>query len=475
MTLLKSPAPSPPSPKGRFFVGNLPDYYRDPLSFLSYCARDYGDMVCLRFGPIVSYMVNHPDSIEEVLVTKHSQFHRALNRGGSECLFGNGLLTSEGEFWRRQRRAIQPGFHRDRIAAYADTMIRYTGQMLATWKSGDTLDIHEEMMHLTLILVAKTLFDTELTEDVEAINVALTTLTQHFNESRDSNAQLLGLLLPAWVPTPQQMRFRKAVQQLDQIVYRIIHEHRDEQQAGDRDRGDLLSMLMHVQDSDGSAMDDQLLRDEVMNLLLAGHETTANGLSWTWMLLSQHPEVEAKLLEELQSVLGDRPPTLADLPQLRYTERVVMESMRLYPPVWAASRQTVQDCEIGGYPIPANTIVFVSQWLMHRDPRYFDNPETFDPDRWANDLAKRLPTYAYFPFGGGPRICIGKSFAMMESVLLVAMIAQQFKLTLVPDHPIELQPSITLRPRYGMKMTLTRRSPQNSEPLRSTLFSQTHP
>ena len=204
-------------------------------------------------------------------------------------------------------------------------------------------------------------------------------------------------------------------------------------------------------------MTDQQLRDEVMNLLLAGHETTANALSWTWMLLSQNPLVQTKLQEELQLVLGGRVPTMADLPQLRYTERVVMESMRLYPPVWAITRQALQDCEIGGYPIPAGTNVFMSQWVMHRDPRYFDNPEEFNPDRWADDLAKRLPTYAYFPFGGGPRVCIGKSFALMEAVLVLATIAQKFQLTLVPEHPIVLQPSITLSPKHGIKMLLTKR------------------
>jgi cytochrome P450 len=247
------------------------------------------------------------------------------------------------------------------------------------------------------------------------------------------------------------LRFQKAVKQLDEIVYDIIQQHR----TSDKDMGDLLSMLLQVQDEDGSQMTDQQLRDEVMNLLLAGHETTANALSWTWMLLSHNPEVQTKLQEELQAVLGGRVPSMADLPQLRYTERVVLESMRLYPPVWAMTRQALQDCEIGGYLIPAGTNVFMSQWVMHRDSRYFDNPEEFQPNRWADDLAKRLPTYAYFPFGGGPRVCIGKSFALMETVLVLATIAQKFQLTLVPEHPIVLQPSITLSPKHGIKMLLS--------------------
>ncbi len=455
-TLVKAPVRFPPSPKGHFLIGNVLDYSHDPLGFLSNSTRQYGDIIRFRFGPIVSYMVNHPDYIEEVLVTKNSEFFRDLNlkRDGGDRLFGNGLLTSTGDFWRRQRRLIQPAFHRERIAAYADVMVAYTNRMLTTWQPGEIRDVHQEMMHLILAIVAKTLFDADVAGEVEEINTVLTGVMQHYNDNRGSNALLLIIsLLPKWLPTPHQLRFRKAVQRLDEIVYGIIHQHR----TSGKDTGDLLSMLLHIQDEDGSQMTDQQLRDEVMNLLLAGHETTANALSWTWMLLSQNPVVEAKLLEELQAVLGGRVPTMADLPQLPYTERVVLESMRLYPPVWATTRQAVQDCEIGGYVIPGGTNVFMSQWVMHRDPRYFDNPEEFEPDRWADDLAKRLPTYAYFPFGGGPRVCIGKSFAMMEAVLVVATIAQKFQLTLVPEHPIVLQPSITLSPKYGLKMLLTKR------------------
>ncbi len=456
-TLLKAPVNVPPSPKGHFITGNFLDYSHNPLDFLSSCARQYGDIIRFRFGPIISYFVNHPDYIEEVLVTKNSQLFRDLNlkRDGGERLFGSGLLTSYGEFWRRQRRLMQPAFHRERIAAYANVMVNYTDRMVATWQPGEIRDVYQEMMYLTLAIVAKTLFDTDIVSEVEEIYTLLEGVMQDYNQNRGNKVLLLllGSLLPKWLPTPNRLRFRKAVERLDEIVYSIIQQHR----TSGKDTGDLLSMLLQVQDEDGSQMTDQQLRDEVMNLLLAGHETTANALSWTWMLLSQNPVVEAKLLEELQTVLGGRVPSMADLPQLRYTERVVLESMRLYPPVWATTRQALQDCEIGGYPIAAGTNVFMSQWVMHRDPRYFDNPEEFEPDRWADDLAKRLPTYAYFPFGGGSRVCIGKSFAMMEAVLVVATIAQKFQLTLVPEHPIVLQPSITLSPKHGIKMLLTKR------------------
>lgn len=456
-TVLKAPLHAPPGPKGNLIIGSVLDYSHDPLGFLSDCTHQYGDIIRFRFGPIVSYLLNHPDYIEEVLATKNSQFFRDLNlkRDGGELLFGNGLLTSYGDFWRRQRRLMQPAFHRERIAAYADVMVTYTTRMLATWQPGEIRDVYQEMMYLTLAIVAKTLFDADMMGEIEEIYTLLEGVMQHYNQNQGSNALLLILisLLPKWLPTPHKLRFRKAVQRLDEIVHNIIQQHR----TSGKDMGDLLSMLLHIQDNDGSQMTDQQLRDEVMNLLLAGHETTANALSWTWMLLSQNPEVQTKLQEELQAVLGGRVPTMTDLPQLRYTERVVLESMRLYPPVWAITRQALQDCEIGGYPIPAGTNVFMSQWVMHRDFRYFDNPEEFNPDRWADDLSKRLPTYAYFPFGGGPRVCIGKSFAMMEAVLVVATITQKFQLALMPKHPIVLQPSITLSPKHGIKMVLIKR------------------
>lgn len=456
-TLLKTPERIPPGPDGDFITGSLPEYCHDPLGFLLDCTHQYGDIIRFRFGPIVSYMLNHPDYIEEVLVSKKNLFFSDLNRrrSGGERFFGNGLLTSTGDFWRRQRRLVQPAFHRERIAAYADVIVTYTNRMLATWQPGDIRDVHQEMMYLTLAIVTKTLFSADVASEVEQIGASLKAVTQHYNQNLSSNALLLVLsfLLPHWLPTPDHLRFRKAVQQLNEIVYGIIHQHR----TSGKDTGDLLSMLLNAQDSDGSQMTEQQLRDEVMNLLFAGHETTTNALSWTWMLLSQHPTVEAKVLEELHAVLGGRTPTMADVPQLRYTERVVLESMRLYPPVWTLTREVVQDCEIGGYPIPAGSNVFMSQWVMHRDPRYFDNPEEFAPDRWKDDLAKRLPTFAYFPFSGGPRVCIGKAFAMMETVLVLATVAQKFQLKLVPEHPIVLEPSITLSPKHGLKMLLTKR------------------
>lgn len=443
----KSSPNYPPGPKGHPILGLLPDYSRDPLGLTSRCAEEYGDVVFWKLPVSPAYQLNRPDYIEEVLVTKNSQFvkHQSLQLLGR--MLGNGLVTSEGEFWQRQRRLMQPAFHRERIFSYGEVMVDYTKRLLPTWSDGEIRDIHEDMMRLTLEIVAKTLFGAEVATEVEKVGNAMQTSIEYF-EARNTN--LLLYLLPDWVPSRLNLRFKKVMQQMDEIIYAIIQQRR---QSG-KDAGDLLSMLLQIQDEDGVGMSDQQLRDEVMTLFLAGHETTALTLSWAWYLLSQHPEVETKLQAELETVLAGRTPTIADLPQLSYTEKVVMEVMRLYPPVWAMARQVLHDCEIAGYPVRAGNSVFMSQWVMHRDPRYFDEPEVFNPDRWNGDLAKNLPTFAYFPFGGGPRICIGKSFAKMEAVLLLATIAQQFRLTLVPNQEIIPWPAFTLRPKYGMKMLL---------------------
>ncbi|WP_017655513.1 cytochrome P450 [Fortiea contorta] len=435
----------PPSPKGHPFLGLLPEYSRDPLGFTTKCAKEYGDVVFWKLPLSPAYQLNHPDYIEEVLVTKNSQFikHQSLQILGR--MLGNGLVTSEGSFWQHQRRLMQPAFHRERIFSYGEVMVDYTKRLLPTWSRGEIRDIHEDMMGLTLEIVAKTLFGADVATEVENIGKAMQVSIEYF-ESRNTN--FLLYLLPDWVPAPHNLRFQKAMQQMDQLIYGIIQQRKQ----SNEDAGDLLSMLLQVRDENGVGMSDRQLRDEVMTLFLAGHETTALTLSWTWYLLSQHPEVEHKLQAELETVLGGRTPAIADLPQLTYTEKVIMEVMRLYPPVWAMARKVLHECEIAGYPLKAGDGVFMSQWVMHRDPRYFDEPEVFNPDRWSEDLAKKLPTFAYFPFGGGSRICIGKSFANMEAVLLLATIAQQFRLTLIPDQQIVPWPAFTLRPKYGIKM-----------------------
>jgi cytochrome P450 len=440
----------PPGPKGYLFLGSLPDFRRDMLGFFARCAWKYGDCVAFRLGWKPCLFINHPDLIEQVLVTDHRRFtKRTFALRLLVPMLGNGLLTSEGDFWLRQRRLAQPAFHPSRIAAYSNIMVSHTERLLARWRDGETRDVHAEMMSLALGIVAKTLFDAEVGEDVRVVGEALDRMMAYFS------SRFEGFFpMPPSFPTPANLRLRRAVWRLNEIVYRIIQERR----TSGADRGDLLSMLLHAQDEgDGSQMTDQQLRDEFVTLFLAGHETTANALSWTWYLLAQHPEVEAKLAAELHAVLGGRSPTLADLPRLAYTERVVLESMRLFPPVWGFGREALEEVELGGYRIAPGTTVMMLQWTMHRHPRYFDNPDAFEPDRWADGLAKRLPKYAYFPFGGGPRICIGNSFAMMEAVLVLATLAQQFRFTLVPGQRVIPWPSITLRPKGGIRTVLARR------------------
>ncbi len=363
----------------------------------------------------------------------------------SRWFLGQGLLTSEGGEWLRQRRLSQPAFHRERLALYARIINGCAEEMLDSWKDGENRDVHQEMMQLTLRVVAKVLFSVDVKNESKEVAAALNLLMKHSSGAR--------MLLPPWVrylPLPFLIRVRRAVRQLDEVVYRIIRERR----RSENDNGDLLSMLMSARDEDGSRMTDRQLRDEVMTFLLAGHETTALSLSWAWFLLSENPEAENKLHHELARVLDGKNPSFEDLPRLCYTEAVVKESVRLYPPAWSLARTAAEDFEIGGYLVPAGSNVVMSQWIMHRDPRFFPSPEQFDPGRWFEEHTQRLPRFAYFPFGGGPRYCVGASFAMMEATLLLAAIAQRFRLRMVPGHKVVPVPSITLRPKYGIKMSL---------------------
>jgi cytochrome P450 len=406
-------------------------------------------MVSIWIGPRLVVQLNHPDLIEQVLVTANRSLKKnffALRH--LHPVLGNGLITSEGDFWLRQRRLAQPAFHRDCIAAYGASMVAYAERMLANWRDGETRDVHADMMRLTLEIAAKTLFDADVGGVAQEVGAAFTVVQDVFNSRFESL-----MPLPVWIPTPGNVRLRQSVRHLDHIIYNIIQQRR----ASGDDRGDLLSRMLHARDEDGSQMTDRQLRDETMTLFLAGHETTAIALSWTWFLLAQHPDVEAKLADELRAVLGGRMPTVTDLPRLRYAEMVVLESMRLYPPAYAVGRETVEGFELGGYRLPAGTALLTVQWVVHRDPRYYVEPDVFNPDRWADGLAKRLPRYAYFPFSGGPRVCMGSSFAMMEAVLVLATVAQQYRFTLLPGHPVVPKPSITLRPKHGIKMVLRKR------------------
>jgi cytochrome P450 len=438
-----------PGPRGRWLLGTLGDFQRDQLGFYVDCAR-YGDVVATRLGPRRAVLFYHPDAIEEVLVTRNRDFVKSPGVRLLRPLLGDGLLLSEHDFWLRQRRLVQPAFHRQRVAAYGEVMTGYAQRQLAGWKEGDVLDVHDEMMALTQAIVAKTLFDAEVSDEADEVGTASYVLMQDFGARIGS----LWQLLPTWLPTPANLRARRAIQRLDQVVFRMIAARR---RSGE-DRGDLLSILLEAQDADdGAVMTDRQVRDEVMTLFMAGHETTAVALSWTWYLLAQHPEVDARLAEELRVVLGSRAPTAADLPRLVYTERVVTESMRLYPPAYAMGRMSTVPTEIAGHPLDAGVIVILPTWVVQRDARWFEEPEAFRPERWQDERTRGNPRYAYFPFGGGPRQCIGNGFAMMEACLILAAIAQRFRLTLVTGQRVTPTPYVTLRPEPGVRMVLARR------------------
>ena len=438
----------PPGPEQGFFDGLRSPMRRDPLTFMTRVAREYGDIVCLRFFHIRTFLITHPDLIEDVLVTNAKKFIKGRVLRANRHIFGDGLLTSEGDFWLRQRRMMQPAFHRSRIANYTSTMTDCTARLMESWKPGEPIDLHDAMMRLTLQVVGKTLFNADVERDAPQVGENLQVLLEYTSDFRRL------VMTPKWLPTRLNRQANRAVRQLTQIIDRIIQQRRESKE----DTGDLLSMLLHAQDEDGSRMTAQQLRDEALTLFLAGHETTASSLSWTWWLLAQNPEVETKLHAELDAVLNGRTPTLDDLPKLTYTSHILSESMRLYPPAWAIARLAVEDHELGGYPVPKGTGIAAVPWVVHRDPRWYENPERFLPERWERDLLKKIPRFAYFPFSYGPRQCIGNTFALMEANLVVATIAQRFRFRMLPGHIVAPLASITLRPRHGLHVVAEARS-----------------
>lgn len=406
-------------------------------------ADTYGDIAYFKLGPQNVFLFNHPDHIRDILVTRQSNFTKSRMLQRAKVLLGEGLLTSESPFHLRQRRLAQPAFHRERLAGYAATMSAYGVKTRERWQAGVEMDIAHEMMRLTLAIVGRTLFSADVEAEAAQIGEALTSVLRMFDLLMLPFSEYLEKL-----PLPAVRRFEKARKTLDDTIYGIIRERR----ASGEDTGDLLSMLLLTQDEEGGGMTDLQVRDESLTLFLAGHETTANALTWTWYLLSQHPEVEAKLHQELDSVLAGRTPTFEDLPNLRYTEMIFAEAMRLYPPAWAIGRLSKQPFEIGGVDVPAKTICIVSPFVTHRDAKYYPDPERFDPERWTPEAREARPKFAYFPFGGGARVCIGERFAWMEGALLIATIGRKWRLRLVPNHRVEMQPLITLRTKYGMRM-----------------------
>ena len=421
-------------------------FYRDPLRLFLDLAQQYGDVVGSRLGPWHFVLVANPDLVETVLLRHPRDYIK--EHGHIQQLLGNGLLVSEGDFHMRQRRLMQPAFHRDRIAAYGSVMADYARRLSEHWQDGSSLDVYQGMMHLTQTVAAKTLFDADVEAEADAVGQAITTaLHTNFLVQRLPFARLFQKL-----SRRSQRQFEEAIALVNGTFYRLIAERRNDA----RDRGDLLSMLLKTQDAKGGLTDEQI-RDELATLFVAGHETTGGALTWTLYLLARHPEVEATLHGELDRVLQGRPPTVADVPRLPYTEMVVAESLRMYPPGWTLLRQTVHETQVGGYTLPPDTYVFLSAWVIHHDARFFPDPWKFDPSRMTPEARKARPHFAYFPFGGGSRQCIGEQFAWMEMILVLANLAQRWRLHLAPGQTVRTNPGATLRPKGNVWMTVEAR------------------
>ena len=440
----------PPGPKTKIPLGHLFSFRRDSIGFLKKIANEYGDVVHFKIGPIRIVLLNHPDLIKEVLTTQHRNFVKGRPLEMAKELLGEGLLTSEGDFHKRQSRLIQPAFHRNMIESYVPALTKCVTQLMNGWEENIKVDIKEEMTNMSIAIAGKTLFGSDTHQEAEEINQALDTATSLFGRIPLPFSEFLLKL-----PLPSTVRFYKAKARLDKTIYRMI----DERRHNNVEKGDLLSLLIGSQDeeSDEGRMSDQQVRDEAITLFLTAFDTTSTALTWTWYLLSQNPEAEAELQEELDRVLNGRLPTVQDIAQLKYTRMVFGESMRLYPPSYVIPRQAVEDFPIDKYIIPGGSIILLSPYLIHHDPRFHPDPEKFDPHAWDDHSHGLNSKYEYFPFSRGPRSCIGEPFAWMQGILVLATIAQFWQMKLVPGHPVELLPLINLRPKHGMMMTLHRR------------------
>lgn len=438
-----------PSPPASLFGQHLMAFRRNPPAFVLEAARTYGDVVRLRLGSHDVFLMSHPDFVREVLVTQHDRFTRSPEYRMMQMIVGEGLLTATGEVHRRHRKLMLPAFHYRRIASYVDIMARHADAHQRKWVDGQEVDISREMMRLTLNIVGEALFGEDLQKESHSLGRAMKALLEtyfrYFNPIR---------YYTRWVPTPAMLRYQWAWRRLYRTVNRMIANHR----ADGADRGDLLSMLLLAQhEDDGTHLTDEQVRDQCLTLLIAGHETAATALSWTWHLLGQHPHVEECLHREVDQVLDGRRPEPDDLDALVYTRQVIAEAMRLYPPAWVVGRTAREDVEIGGYAIPAGATVYLSQFVIHRDDRFFEDSECFDPDRWSHERKKAISKFAYFPFGIGPRVCIGERFAWMETMVLLALLANRWRAVPVENHAVYPLARLTLRPAKGVRMRLYRR------------------
>ena len=442
----------PPGPPGDPLLGHYRGLQGDRLAYFTRAFLEHGDVVRFHFLGLPCTLLAHPDHVDQVF-TKNHRIYTKQTRGYDRMreFLGNGLVTSEGSFWLRQRRIAQPAFHKKRIEAFADVMVRAAEDVCARWEEvadrGEPIDIAADMMQVTLRIAGETLLSTDPSDRAGEVGRALDVVLHEANHRINA-----PFVLPESVPSPRNRRYHAASRALDEIVLRVIEQRR----AGER-KDDLLQMLLEARDEEtGEGMSDGQLRDEVMTMFLAGHETTANMLSWTLYLLSLSPEHARRARDEARDVLGDRPATVADLPRLGYSKQILQEAMRLRPPVWVVGRSPSEDDEIGGYRIPKGSLVFLSQWVTHRHPEFWSDPEGFDPDRFEPERARAMHRAQYFPFALGPRMCIGAGFAMMEGQLLLPTFLRRFRFDLLPGHRVVPEPLITLRPRDGMPMTVHR-------------------
>ena len=433
----------PPGPKGLPIVGNTLQFRRDPLHFVREMQQTYGRMATVHFGKIPVVMFFRPEQVRFFLVEKPRNFVKP-GLGNLRFLLGDGLLTSDGDFHRQQRRLVQPAFHKQRVESYADTMVQLTEETIARWQPGSEVDMAQEMQQLTLRIIMKALFNLDSPSQSALLGQAFNQMIT--NSSRTGGSvRRLRLDLP-FTPYGRVMAGKRT---LDTFVYDLIKQRR----AEGRDVGDVLSMLLQAQD-EGNTMTDKQVLDQVLTFIAAGHETAQNTMCWTFYLLSQHPKVLEKLHSELRTVLAGRAPSIADLPNLPYLEWVINESWRVYPPAWTLSRRAVEAFDLDGYHFQAGTIAIFSQWVLHHLPDIWGDPDVFRPERWDPLNAQKAPPWAYFPFGGGPRICIGMPFAELETRLLLATILQHYTPQLIPGFTVVPQPRVTLRPKYGMRMIL---------------------
>ncbi|MDB5539494.1 MAG: cytochrome [Devosia sp.] len=450
LTASLPPARIAPMSKGLPVLGNLLDIGLDPFGAFEKWSAQYGEIVRLQLGAWPTVLLNGSDLIEQVLVKQHENFtkHRFFWRHVA-LLTGTGLFTSEGKFWQRQRKLAAPAFAGDRLKSYDTSMTQLTEKMLDNWPDDTVIDLRPEMMALGLKIAAKTMFSAEVEADVKVIEQAMGDILAEISR-RYSRL----FLIPDAVPLPGHIRYRRGVAAIEGVVARLI----DERRGSSDDRGDLISMLMAARDDDGKPMTDTQLRDEVLTMLLAGYETSALTMCWAFYALSQQPEIQDAIAAEVEATVGDRPIRNEDLQHLKVTENVVIETLRLYPAAWAIGREAKEDCRIGDYDVPAGTTVYMSSWAVHRNPAYYEDPLAFKPQRWSGDLRRTLPRFAYFPFGGGPRICIGNRFAMMEAMLLIATICRRYRLEQHGTKPLVPFPTLTLRPASEVWARLKRRN-----------------